>query len=279
MNVDDLEKTSLVDDVFNTIIGGCDLDPDDEESKEPEMDSGKESSKTNVDPQSAVQDDKCITYCDRLLELLYQIHGLKCKVSSCGKRLDYRKTFSGTCFIVSWRCSSGHFGGRWSSQPKCEGLRAGNLLLASAIALSGNSFTKVGFLFRIMNLKYFSQSLFNQYQNLYIAPAVDKYWKSMKSSLWDEREGQDILLSSDGRSDSPGHCAQYCTYSFADMEAQTILNMNIVDVREVEGRKSPNMERIGFERGLDEILTSKMVIKEVVTDGHLEIGALMSMLL
>ncbi len=111
------------------------------------MESGKESSKTNVDPQSAVQADKCITYCDRLLELLYQIHGLKCKVSSCGKRLDYRKTFSGTCFIVSWRCSSGHFGGRWSSQPKCEGLRAGNLLLASAIALSGNSFTKVGFLF------------------------------------------------------------------------------------------------------------------------------------
>ena len=130
-----------------------------------------------------------------------------------------------------------------------------------------------------MNLKYFSQSLFNQYQNLYIEPTVHKYWKSMKSSLWDDQEGQDILLSSDGRNDSPGHCAQYCTYSFADMEAQTILNMNIVDVREVEGRKSPNMERIGFERGLDEILTSKMVIKEVVTDGHLEIGALMSMLL
>jgi hypothetical protein len=82
-----------------------------------------------------------------------------------------------------------------------------------------------------MNLKYFSQSLFNQYQNLYIEPTVDKYWKSMKSSLWDDQEGQDILLSSDGRNDSPGHCAQYCTYSFADMEAQTILNMNIVDVR------------------------------------------------
>jgi hypothetical protein len=77
MNVDDLEKTSVVDDVFNTIIGGYDLDPDDEDSKEPEMESGKESSKTNVDPQSTVQADKCITYCDRLLELLYKIHGLK----------------------------------------------------------------------------------------------------------------------------------------------------------------------------------------------------------
>ena len=101
----------------------------------------------------------------------------------------------------------------------------------------------------------------------------------MKRSLWDEREGQDILLSLDGRNYSPGHCAQYCTYSFTDMETQTILNMNIVDVREVKGRKSPNMERIGFERGLDEILTSKMVIKEVVKDGQLEIDALMSMLL
>ena len=60
------------------------------------------------------------------------------------------------------------------------------------------------------------------------------------------------------------------------MEAKSILKLNIVDVREVEGRKSVNMERIGFERGLDEILKSQMVIKEVVTDGHLEIGALMS---
>ena len=52
--------------------------------------------------------------------------------------------------------------------------------------------------------------------------------------------------------------------------------MKIVDVREIEGRKSPNMERAGFERGLDNLMQSKMNIKEVVTDGHLEIGALMS---
>jgi hypothetical protein len=36
------------------------------------------------------------------------------------------------------------------------------------------------------------------------------------------------------------------------------------------------MERIGFERGMDVLLTSTIVLKEVVTDGHLEIGALMS---
>ena len=127
-----------------------------------------------------------------------------------------------------------------------------------------------------MRLQFISKSLYNQYQTLYIAPTVDDYWERMKKELWKEREGKDIILSSDGRNDSPGHCAQYCTYSFVDMEAKSILKINIVDVREVEGRKSVNMERIGFERGLDEILKSQMVIKEVVTDGHLQIGALMS---
>ena len=83
------------------------------------------------------------------------------------------------------------------------------------------------------------------------------------------------MLSGDGRNDSPGHSAQYCTYSLADIEDKSILQMNIVNVREAAG-KSNNMERIGFKRGMDMLLTSPMVVKEVVTDGHLEIAALVS---
>jgi hypothetical protein len=177
---------------------------------------------------------------------------------------------------VNWKCAAGHFCGRWASQPTCANLRVGNLLLASAIALSGNSFTKIGFLFKVMNMKFISKNLYNQYQNLFIAPVVQNYWEDMKKELWKGREGKDTILSSDGRNDSPGHCAQYCTYSFADMESQAILQMNIVDVREVEGRKSNNMERVAFEKGLDTLLQSTVVVKEIVTDGHLHIVALMS---
>ena len=78
------------------------------------------------------------------------------------------------------------------------------------------------------------------------------------------------------QNDSPGHSTQYCTYTFADTESKCILEIDFVDGREVEGRKSPNMERIGFEIGLDKLAKSKIKVKEVVTDGHLEIGALMS---
>ena len=59
------------------------------------------------------------------------------------------------------------------------------------------------------------------------------------------------------------------------MQDKAILQTNVVDVREAAG-KSNNMERIGFERGMDMLLTSQIAIKEVVTDGHLEIAALMS---
>ncbi len=98
---------------------------------------------------------------------------------------------------------------------------------------------------------------------------------SKRTKLWEERAGKAIILSGDGRNDSPSHSAQYCTYSLADMNDNAILQMNIVDVREAGG-KSNNMERIGFERAMDKLLTSSMSLAEVVTDGHLEIGALMS---
>ena len=129
-----------------------------------------------------------------------------------------------------------------------------------------------------MNMRYISKMLYNQYQSLYIAPTVEEYWNGMKDESWKKREEKDVILSSDGRNDSPGHCAQYCTYTFADMDTKTIFNLKIVDVREVEGRKSMKMERLGFERGLDELMSSKMNLQEIVTDGHLEISALMSTL-
>lgn len=98
----------------------------------------------------------------------------------------------------------------------------------------------------------------------------------MQKELWQERAGKEVMLSGDGRNDSSGHSAQYCTYTLADMETKTILQLEIVDVREVEGRKSANMERIGFERVMNTLIATEMNIKEVVTDGHAEIGTFFS---
>ena len=61
------------------------------------------------------------------------------------------------------------------------------------------------------------------------------------------------------------------------MVDEVILQQNIIAVREVEGRKSTNMERLGFKRGMDTLLSTDVVIKEVITDRHTGIAALMSM--
>ena len=227
-------------------------------------------------PSQLVEMEKCIVFTDKILELLLTIHGTHCTTSNCGKAWKYQKTYVGSCLVFTWKCSSGHKGGSWSSQPMFNRLRAGNLLLSSCLLLSGNSFTKIALFFKFLNLKFISKSLFYQHQGLYIAPVVQNYWDTMREKLLDERKDTKVLLSSDGRNDSPGHCAQYCTYTIADMKDEVILQQNILDVREVEGRKSGNMERVGFERGMDALLGSDMIIEEVVTDGHTGIASLMS---
>ena len=101
------------------------------------------------------------------------------------------------------------------------------------------------------------------------------FWNEHQQKLWTEKAGKEIILSGNGRNDSPGHSAQYCTYTLADTNDRAIVPVSVVDVTEAAG-KSNNMERMGFERGMDVLLTSLMIVKEVVTDIHLEIAALMS---
>ena len=144
------------------------------------------------------------------------------------------------------------------------------------IFLSGNSFTETALFFKFLNLKFISKSLFYQHQRLYVAPAVQSYWGTMRQTLLEERQNKEILLSSDGRNDSPGHCAQYCTYTIADMVDKVLLQQNVLDVREVAGRKSTNMETIGFQRSMDALLGTEIIIKEVITDGHSGINILLA---
>ena len=126
-------------------------------------------------------------------------------------------------------------------------------------------------MFKFCNIQYFSKTLFYQYQSLHIAPAVNDFWEQQRSMLWNERSGKEVLLSGDGRNDSPGHSAQYCTHSLADMNDKAILQMNIVDVRGPQ-EKVPTWRELDLRGGWTSCLHQLCA----VTDGHLEIGALMS---
>lgn len=74
--------------------------------------------------------------------------------------------------------------------------------------------------------------------------------------------------------DSPGFCAQYCTYTAMDNASKQIISMVSLDKRETQ-RNSVIMEKEGFVRTL-ETLCQELDVTEVCTDAHSQIAALFS---
>ena len=48
-------------------------------------------------------------------------------------------------------------------------------------------------MFYVCNLQYFSSAFFNQYEKLYIIPAVNKYSEEHMQKCWEERENKAVV--------------------------------------------------------------------------------------
>ena len=75
--------------------------------------------------------------------------------------------------------------------------------------------------------------------------------------------------------DSPGHSAQYCTYTIMEYESKDILACEILDKR-MANLKSASMEKEGLKRGLTKLLNGGILIDEICTDGSTTIAAMIS---
>jgi len=77
--------------------------------------------------------------------------------------------------------------------------------------------------------------------------------------------------------DSPGHTAEYCTYTMMDNETKNIVDVQIVNKRET-AFNSVRMEKEGCKRSLDFFAEQHkdINISELATDAHTQIRAMMS---
>ncbi|XP_033494259.2 uncharacterized protein LOC117264429 [Epinephelus lanceolatus] len=124
-----------------------------------------------------------------------------------------------------------------------------------------------------MNMGIVSRSTF--FQNAYCVDAIKVFWMEERAAVIQRLATQEgVVALADGRMDSPGHCAQYCTYTAMDNESKDIISVITVDKRETQ-RKSVLMEKEAFIRTMD-ILMSEVNLKEICTDAHVQISALMS---
>ena len=140
-----------------------------------------------------------------------------------------------------------------------------NILVTSSVLVTGNNWLKFHHLCKALNLVIPSKSTFFQNQSSFVSPEVKIFWEELMAeskkilSLYN-----DVTLSGDGRSDSPGHCAQYCTYVLMESLSKMIVDLEVLDQRETEGI-STRMEKEGLIRLLTR-LKGVIDISEITTD-------------
>ena len=145
--------------------------------------------------------------------------------------------------MVNGTCPDGHVL-NWQSQPLIRDMGAGNLLVAAAILFCGLTFTGISNLAKLLNLAMFSESTFYRLQKEYLFPVIHTNYAMQQDAVLEFLRGIDLKLSGDGRCDSPGYSAKYCTYSLMDSATDLILDYKLIQSSETGS--SVAMEKEGL---------------------------------
>ena len=175
---------------------------------------------------------------------------------------------AGGILKVEWTCANSHHRCWASSDVLCEKknqkVYVNTLLLSASILLTGNNFDKIELFCKFLRIDFPSSSTYYRIQRLYVVPECTEFWNDMKNEIWNVLSGEPLILCGDGRNDSPGHSAKYCTYVLMEHFLNVIVDLDVVDQRETGG-VSTNMEAFGMRKLLQRIV-GKLVVQEIVTE-------------
>lgn len=247
-------------------------DPDDLSYQPSYSESSQQSSQQSVpsvvDP---ITDRKFLVF-EGQLDQLFRL--LTCPLCSCPISIDdiVKTSNEGTLLHVIAFCTGGHVIINWRSQPMIGRMPVGNLLTCAATLLSGQTFQHIHNIFQLLGMKFLSHVPFYNLQRTNFTPVIVNTWKEYQQSMFSalRNEGKPLRVCGDGRMDSPGFSAKYCTYSLMDMETDQILVFAVVNVTEAGG-SSTNMEVLGLERCLNELYDNGLTVEMIATDRHVQV--------
>ena len=225
-----------------------------------------------LDPKIAIRNERTLlVYESKLYELLrfcpncgsHLDQSLIEEVKNMGSQLHLKISCFKNCSV------------EWKSQPTVGSLKGlGNIFLASSIAFSGLPLAKFQRFAWLVNLKFISDSVYYQLRRDFILPTVRQKWNVERKNMVKLLRSRDlVVLVGDGRCDSPGHSAKYCTYTF--METKTSRVIDTVDIPVTEVKNSNAMEKAGFIKILSGLKKEGVKVDIVSTDKHTQIRKLM----
>ena len=223
-------------------------------------------------PEHHVTEKKYLIF-ESSLDLL--IYKLSCSEPNCGSPVDWlEKKVCGSLLCVKASCINGHTILNWNSQP-LVGMKmpVGNLLFSSAILFSGLTYSRIAELSSLLNLQIPGKSTYYKLQKNILLPVIDRHWAEEKKKVESSLMSVPITLAGDGRCDSPGYSAKYCTYTLMADTSEKVVDFEVVQV--TEAKSSVGMEKIGFEKVMDRLVSSPLTVTDISTDRHTSIRKVM----
>ncbi|XP_062594118.1 uncharacterized protein LOC134255609 [Saccostrea cucullata] len=195
--------------------------------------------RTNDEIGTLLEDHPVLVNTQQLMELARTTVPTICKVKGCGDIVQMNLQTVSSAVYLKWVCGKGHTANKWSSQPLLNrGLHSTDVLISAALIASGNNFQKMAMFAKFLKLPFPSQTSFCKMQRTYALPSIDQKWEIHQNEIMNEFQGKNLVILGDGRMDSPGHSAQFCTYTFMENTTHKILHIVVMDKRMTGGKSA-----------------------------------------
>nr|XP_061785818.1 uncharacterized protein LOC133576535 [Nerophis lumbriciformis]XP_061785819.1 uncharacterized protein LOC133576535 [Nerophis lumbriciformis] len=181
-----------------------------------------------------------------------------CHCPACGSQdISPSWDLNGTQLTMTIQCASCDQRSRWSSQPNIGPYAVGNILLSAGILFAGASSGKV---LQVLNsigvVTYVKRTFFN-HQELILQPAIKKVWEAQQLTHL-------TMLQVEGRPLVLGHSAKFGTYTTMELEANVVLDLQVVQSNECHD--SYHMEMEGLKRMVELLISWDLDVGVLVTD-------------
>ncbi|CAM4642972.1 unnamed protein product [Leuciscus chuanchicus] len=181
----------------------------------------------------------------------------------------------GSCPICKTKCKdqSRQMGNFVAFTQLCEKLGStpvGNLLLSAATYFTGGSFVQLQKIFKAMSLQMTTYSTFRKHARNFIEPTIIHKWNRDQLHIISQLQQQGkVPLAGDMRADTPGHSAEFGSYTLMHVETNKMLDLQLIQSNEAGG--SYHMEKEGLKRCLDKLESNGLAVDYLIADRHPQI--------
>ncbi|XP_048035479.1 uncharacterized protein LOC125260979 [Megalobrama amblycephala] len=191
----------------------------------------------------------------------------------CGETQGHIMHPEGTFIKVKQACRTCGYERYWQNQEKVHrNMPACNLLLSGAIHFSGCMATQTIRMLKLFGLQCISPGTFFRHQRYYTIPTIMQAWRKEQRGIIRELKetGGGLILSGDCRSDSPGHCAKYGSYSLIEDRINKDLDVQLVQSSEVPSSSWCELE--GLKRSMQFLMDQDMQVSALITDRNRQVA-------